>query len=122
MGSSVCEGPSHTADLPRRKAALTCCFLIKPAFACRVFKQNTQALLLSLPHRLVHILLLQNKERLLLFSLVRDQSLAIELILNSRKRPIRRAEVHQDPRTHSPQLRNPVEHSELMTIDIRLVL
>lgn len=70
--------------------------------------------LFRLAHGFLLIRLLQDVKRQLLPALVGDESLAIELILNARQWPIRRAEIHQNPRAHPLKLGDAVEHSQLM--------
>src|SRR5580765_7671036 len=77
--------------------------------------------LLWLADRLLSVCLLQDKKCLLLLSLFRNETFSIEVVLYSRQRTAWRAKVHEDPRRHSPQLRNAIEHDELMLVDVGLI-
>ena len=55
------------------------------------------------------------------FALIRNQALAIESILNANQLAAGRAEVHQNPGAHAAQLRDAVEHRELMLEEAGLV-
>ena len=80
----------------------------------------TRTQLLSVPDGIFLVGLLQDEEDLFLVSILGDESLAIVIVLYSRQQPQWRAEVHQQPRAHSPQLRNLIQHDELMFVNIGL--
>ena len=76
---------------------------------------------ISLEQILIPICLLKDEEGLLLFSLIGDQSFEVVTVLHSGQHPPWRTKVHQDPRTYAAQLRDAVQHADLMAKDIRLV-
>ena len=76
--------------------------------------------LLCVPDRIFLVGFLQDVEDFFLVTILGDKSLAIVEILYFRQQPQWRAEVHQQPRAHSPQLRYLIQHDELMFVDVGL--
>src|SRR3954462_5107041 len=70
---------------------------------------------------LAFIKFLEHVERLLALSSVRNQTLAIEVVLNSRQRTPRRTKIHQQPWRHSHHLWNPLPHRQLVVEYIPLI-
>src|ERR1700679_4007451 len=78
--------------------------------------------LLWFAHGAFLVCLLQDVIGLFLLSLIGNKSLAVEFILNTRKGTIGRAKIHEYPRAHASQLGNAIQHSDLMAVDICLIL
>src|SRR5881227_890453 len=70
---------------------------------------------------LAFIKFLEHVERLLALSSVRNQTLAIEVVLNSRQRTPRRTKIHQQPWRHSRHLWNTLPHRQLVVEYIPLI-
>src|SRR6059058_5073246 len=68
------------------------------------------------------IRLLQDEEGLLFHALVGDETLAIEVVLETRIDAAGRAEVHQKPWAGAAKLRDFVQHRDLMMVDLGLIL
>src|ERR1017187_3467047 len=64
----------------------------------------------------------QDVESGLPLSAIGKQALAVVVILNTRKRPARRAEIHQYPGDRPIEKRNSAEHGHLAAIDVGLIL
>src|ERR1041384_3038765 len=75
----------------------------------------------ALTHQLA-VKVLQDVERLLLLTRARDQPFAVIEILYARQRTARRAEVRQYPRRHSAQRRDAPQHSNLVLVNVALIL
>src|SRR5215475_9773336 len=68
------------------------------------------------------VVLLQDKECLLLYSLVGEEPLAVEAVLNTGQKACGGAEVHQQPRTEAAQKRHLTKHNKLLAENLCLVL
>jgi hypothetical protein len=78
--------------------------------------------LLRLPNGLFLVSFLQNEKCLLLLALFGDQPFAVVIVLHTRQKPSRGTKVHQNPWCHAAQLRNAVQHAQLMLKYTRLKL
>src|ERR1700747_531704 len=68
------------------------------------------------------IVLLQYEEGLLPLAAIRDEPLAVEIILKTRQSPARTPKVLENPRRHSPKKGNALQHGNLVLVQILLVL
>src|SRR2546422_6745711 len=68
--------------------------------------------------RQLAIKLLENRERFLSLSIVRNKSLAVEAILDARQLSMRRAKIFQDPWARAAQERDLAERSDLVFVDV----
>ena len=68
------------------------------------------------------IKLLQYKKGFLLLTMIREKSLAIEIILKMRKRSSRTTKVLENPRRHSAKEGDALQHCDLLCIKIFLIL
>src|SRR5579871_1780005 len=64
---------------------------------------------------------LQRIERHLPLSAIRDQPLAVVIILHARQHSQRRSKIHQNPRAHSCEIRNLLHHPQLVVIQVFLI-
>src|SRR5580704_9058227 len=69
----------------------------------------------------VFVGLLEDEEGLLFDALVGDEALAVEVVLETRVDASGGTEVHQNPRAGAAELRDTVEHRDLMTVDFGLI-
>src|SRR5271167_3199203 len=69
----------------------------------------------------IKIVFLKNEECLLFLTLVADQAFPVVKILKVGKCTARTVKIFQDPRCGPAQERDPLEHSDLMLIEVFLI-
>ena len=84
-------------------------------------KERASSLLFGFAERFIFVGFLEDKEGLFLDALIGDEALAVEVVLEAWIDAACGAEVHEDPGAGAAELRNFVEHRDLVAVDLGLI-
>src|SRR5271168_5585852 len=107
---------------PKSGAAVVAAVAGATATAIRASaRPSLMVILFGFTESIVFVRPLEDEECLFFDALVGDESLAVEVVLQAGVDAAGGAEVHQDPRASAAELRDLVEHCDLVVVDLGLI-